>query len=178
MTKFYTTNDADGDRITQNAGIDVHNSEAEARAALLRAYDPKEWDHASAVIEPGSFSDCWIKTFQKPRIGDPLLTPFSYRQVTIQAPGSHPGGKMYWVTPDVDVLVVADIQELEACMNTHVINGQKIHTNFDYPPIPDRQFDWSAVTDNYDEGHPVGFGQTEEEAIADLMQLLAELDEQ
>lgn len=48
----------------------------------------------------------------------------------------------------------------------------KIVTRYDPPPIPLRQFDWSAVTDNYDLGSPIGRGHTEAEAIADLkMQL-------
>jgi hypothetical protein len=113
MTKFYTTNDADGDYIAENAWIDVHDSEAEARAALLKAYDPREWDRAKAVIEPGNFSDCWIKTRQKLGVGDPMLRPFSYTQMIISAPGTHPGGKEYWVTPRAYVLVVTDIREIE-----------------------------------------------------------------
>ncbi len=44
----------------------------------------------------------------------------------------------------------------------------KIITHYEYPPIPIRSFDWSAVTDNYEPGHPVGHGRTEQEAIADL----------
>ena len=48
----------------------------------------------------------------------------------------------------------------------------KIITNFVYPPIPDRRFDWSAVTDNYcgaEDSHcPIGYGPTEQEAITDL----------
>lgn len=44
----------------------------------------------------------------------------------------------------------------------------KIRTSFDNPPIPDRSFDWSAVTEDYDMGHPIGHGSTEAEAIADL----------
>jgi len=50
----------------------------------------------------------------------------------------------------------------------------KIKTSHDCPPIPDRSFDWSAVTDNYDLGHPIGHGATEAEAIADLKQQLEE----
>ena len=66
-------------------------------------------------------------------------------------------------------------------MPLHIINGVKIHTNFDYPPIPVRNMDWSAVTDDYDcdcdqDGFfstcPVGHGATEQEAIADLLQEL------
>jgi hypothetical protein len=68
-------------------------------------------------------------------------------------------------------------------MATHEINGTKIHTSFDYPPIPVRDMDWSAVTDNYEaesdsEGswstHPIGHGATEQEAIADLLDQLEE----
>ena len=48
----------------------------------------------------------------------------------------------------------------------------KIKTSFDYPPIPIRNFDWSAWDDEtYDgEGCPMGHGKTEQEAIADLLE--------
>ena len=54
----------------------------------------------------------------------------------------------------------------------------KIITNFNPQPIPLRQFDWTAVTDNYDgaEGSSnrgqIGYGFTEAEAIADLKERL------
>lgn len=48
----------------------------------------------------------------------------------------------------------------------------KIITRYDPPPIPPREFDWSAVSDNYDQGDPVGFGRTEQEARDDLLELL------
>lgn len=60
-------------------------------------------------------------------------------------------------------------------MAQHIINGIKINTNFDYPPIPARVLDWSAVTDNYEPGHPVGHGATEQEAIDDLLDQLEDL---
>ena len=51
----------------------------------------------------------------------------------------------------------------------------KIKTEFVYPPIPDRRFDWSAVNDDtYDAGCPIGYGRTEQEAIDDLMEQLEE----
>ena len=59
-------------------------------------------------------------------------------------------------------------------MAFHQINGVKIHTSFDYPPIPVRNMDWSAVTDDYDADcdqdgffstSPVGHGATEQDAI-------------
>lgn len=46
----------------------------------------------------------------------------------------------------------------------------KIRTENIYPPIPLRQFDWQATTDNYEPGCPIGFGPTEQEAVADLLE--------
>ena len=44
----------------------------------------------------------------------------------------------------------------------------KIRTTHEYPPIPIRDYDWSAIRDSYDEGDLVGYGRTEQEAINDL----------
>lgn len=54
----------------------------------------------------------------------------------------------------------------------------KIITHFVYPPIPDRRWDWSAVTDDYEPGAPMGEGATEAEAIADLKAQLADREEE
>ena len=43
-----------------------------------------------------------------------------------------------------------------------------IITSFDYPPIPIREYDWSAIRDYYDAGDPIGYGRTEQEAIDNL----------
>lgn len=58
-------------------------------------------------------------------------------------------------------------------MSDLTYRGQKIVTDHVYPPIPDRRWDWSAVTDEYDGApdagwQPHGWGRTEAEAIADL----------
>jgi hypothetical protein len=55
----------------------------------------------------------------------------------------------------------------------------KIRTEYVFPPIPTRQFDWSAVDDDsYDgEGCPIGWGATEAEAVADLMAQIEERDQ-
>ena len=45
----------------------------------------------------------------------------------------------------------------------------KINTTFVNPPIGDRSCDWEAVTDDYEDGCPIGRGRTEDEAIEDLM---------
>jgi len=47
----------------------------------------------------------------------------------------------------------------------------KIITIFDYPPIPIRKYDWSAIREDYDEGDLIGLGETEKEAIEDLIAL-------
>jgi len=56
----------------------------------------------------------------------------------------------------------------------------QIQTHYDPKPFPSRAFDWSAIdADTYDitgtdedgspySNHPVGYGPTEAEAIADL----------
>jgi hypothetical protein len=41
-------------------------------------------------------------------------------------------------------------------------------TTYINPPIPNRNFDWEAVGDYYDEGDPIGYGATEKEAIDNL----------
>lgn len=69
-------------------------------------------------------------------------------------------------------------------MALHQINGIKVRTTHEYPPIPDRSMDWSAVDDDtYDvdcdqdgffSTSPIGRGPTEEAAIADLIEQLEE----
>lgn len=53
---------------------------------------------------------------------------------------------------------------------------KKIILTHVYPPIPSRQFDWSAVRDGYEPGALIGWGATEALAIEDL--LAAEDDEE
>ena len=56
----------------------------------------------------------------------------------------------------------------------------KIRTEYVYPPIPIRQFDWSAVDDDtYDgPGCPIGTGATEQEAIDDLLRQIEEMSDE
>lgn len=44
----------------------------------------------------------------------------------------------------------------------------KVILNHVYPPIPVRQYDWSAERDGYEPGDPLGWGETPEKAIEDL----------
>jgi hypothetical protein len=57
----------------------------------------------------------------------------------------------------------------------------KILTDFVHPPIPLRGFDWSAIdSDTYDGAedsgnrHQIGWGETEQQAIDDLLEKLSE----
>jgi len=56
---------------------------------------------------------------------------------------------------------------------------RRVSVSFDYPPIPVRDFDWSAVDWNTYDGapdsgnrHQVGRGRTAEAALADLLDIL------
>ena len=50
---------------------------------------------------------------------------------------------------------------------------EKIETRHDPKPIPVRRFDWEAThSDFYEEGDPIGYGKTKEEAIEDLINQL------
>jgi hypothetical protein len=46
--------------------------------------------------------------------------------------------------------------------------SEPIQTSYVYPPIPQRDFDWCAYRDP--ERLPYGWGRTEAEAIADLIE--------
>ena len=107
---IYATQDGDDDFIARDADIRKFATEAEAAEWLLRPYRGAGWKMETASIEPGRFGDCWITTTNRPKIGDAMLAPFSYTQLHIQRPGEHPGGRQYWITPRVDVLVVARIE--------------------------------------------------------------------
>ena len=46
----------------------------------------------------------------------------------------------------------------------------KIITRHEYPPIPIRDYDWSAIRQDYEPGDPIGHGKTEQDAIKDLLE--------
>ena len=49
-------------------------------------------------------------------------------------------------------------------------NFDKIITSHDFPPIPIRDYDWSAIREDYEPGDLIGKGITEKDAIDDLLQ--------
>lgn len=108
---IYATYANDGNRIYNAAGIKAFETEEAARAWLLSSFDPAEYNHATAVIRPGEFSDAWFKFYTWDAGDENCFAPFTAEQLYIQAPGEHPGGKAWWVTPRPPVLVVAMITE-------------------------------------------------------------------
>lgn len=52
-----------------------------------------------------------------------------------------------------------------------------INLSFEYPPIPDRRWDWSATRSGYEPGELIGRGPTPEKALADLLEQEAEREE-
>lgn len=108
---IYATTDSEDGRISSSADILAFETEAAAREYLLSAYPTDEWDHATAVIEPGRFGDCWIKVHSAPGDDEPYFAPFTRDDLIILAPGQHPGGKAWWIEPRERVLIVASISE-------------------------------------------------------------------
>lgn len=53
----------------------------------------------------------------------------------------------------------------------------RIRTDYWPKPIPVRSCDWTAVSEDYEPGMPVGVGATEQEAIADLLEQQADDDD-
>ena len=110
MTKIYATQDNDGHRIWGGANIKVFDTPEDAVDFAASAWGLDEGE--TLTVEAGEFSDCWIKMRRKPVVGDHMLAPFTYNDVIIQPPGTHPGGREYWLTPRRDVLVA--VVEAEA----------------------------------------------------------------
>ena len=71
---------------------------------------------------------------------------------------------------DMDNPTQSAAQNEPAVVKYKTPEGTSIRTQFDPPPIPPRCFDWSAVTDNYEPGEPIGYGYTETEAVNDLLE--------
>lgn len=46
---------------------------------------------------------------------------------------------------------------------------EKIITSYDHPPIPIRDYDWSAIREDYEPGDLIGTGKTEQDAKDDLV---------
>ena len=63
--------------------------------------------------------------------------------------------------------------ELLPCLTKNII------TDYDCKPIPDRSHDWCARLDYFDgdEAQPIGWGETEEDAVLDLLNQMGEYED-
>lgn len=52
-----------------------------------------------------------------------------------------------------------------------------IKTEFVYPPIPIRSFDWVAYLEGTEESQEYGYGSTEKEAVGNLLIILQDKEE-
>ena len=107
----YATRAFSDNHIEENADIQAFDTEEAARTFLLGAFPDDEWDHSTAKIEAGSFSDTWIKVYGE--IEDCDIKPFAIEQLNIRARGNHPGLADYWIEPRPTILVVSEIDEKE-----------------------------------------------------------------
>jgi len=110
-TIFFATIESDDFTISENAKIRAFSTRSEAEAWLREMCDPDEDAPASITIERGNFSDCWVKTTNEPEAGA-RLSPFTLADCNIQAPGTHPGVRAWWITPRADVLVAISAREI------------------------------------------------------------------
>lgn len=101
-TKFYATIDSEYGHISEDADIFAFDTRDEAEAYLRAGYDAEDW---SVEIDDGLFGDCWIKLHREPSDDEPFFAPFTADDLIVQRPGQHPGGRVWWISPRVDVLV-------------------------------------------------------------------------
>ena len=66
---------------------------------------------------------------------------------------------------DLDAKLQAELQAMR--------RADKLRSEYSPGPWPPTR-DWSAVTDDYEPGHPIGWGASEPEAIADLCEQIAD----
>lgn len=96
---IYATADSEFNRIAEAAHIVAFATAAEA-GDYLRECNPD----IEIAIEEGDFGDCWIKLPSLPDLDD-LVSPYLRSDLIVLAPGQHPGGDCYWITPRPPILV-------------------------------------------------------------------------
>lgn len=103
--RYYYTFDSEGDKIAENAEILAIEAESEdaAQAEILKELSNSivglEPDESLTLVE-GRFGDCWIKLYYSDSIEqEGAFDPFTRDQIHVGNPGTHPGGKAWWITP-------------------------------------------------------------------------------
>jgi len=96
---FYFTLDSDAEFIEQDAEILTADDEKDAERIIMGCFNPDQWSFKGWL--PGIFSDAWFKTYVSPddESFDDAILPFVRDQMSVQHPGTHPGGRCWWITP-------------------------------------------------------------------------------
>lgn len=104
VARILATTDNDGEHINEGADIVAFDTREQAEAWLRRSYEDGLEEGETIRFEAGRFADCWIKFPHAPDDGQEIGgVPFE--QLNVQAPGTHPGGRFWWITPRAEVLV-------------------------------------------------------------------------
>lgn len=106
MTKTYMTFDADDDRIADRGTISGYDSPEEALAVARKSYEGSGF--VVTGLESARYGDCWFKVQSGPT-PDQLErwaaeADMNVDDLIVQGPGTHPGGRAWWITPRVDVM--------------------------------------------------------------------------
>lgn len=108
MTTFYAVA-TDGTRLDCNSVILSAPTDQAAIAALKAAVAAMGEELEFLGVESGNWGDAAIKVHGEPSEHDLMRWAAEIGvpadSLIVQAPGSHPGGNFYWITPAVDVLV-------------------------------------------------------------------------
>lgn len=110
---YYFTCYSDGEKIHNGARFHRAASKDEILSTM------KKWSYCAdsriVGIEEGYFSDCWAKVINEPTEDDFERWSDEYGLPSdtfiVRAPGTHPGGKFYWV--DVTVPVHVPVFKIE-----------------------------------------------------------------
>lgn len=98
---YYATTFAEEGYIKKYADIEAFKTREEAVEWLTIGAGDLDEDE-ELIIEEGRFAGVWIDA-EQPEICD--IRPFRSDQMIVRAPGSHPGGPCYWLTPEPPVLI-------------------------------------------------------------------------
>ena len=73
-----------------------------------------------------------------------------------------------------DYYGLAPLNEGELIVRLFQHGLEKVRVDYDPPPIPIRDYDWTAHDDSFEPGAPYGRGRTAREALVDLLEQVLE----
>lgn len=104
---YYLTNDSSDGMAHENAEFIKVSTKEEALTHFKEQYEDSGFI-VTGLIELFGFADCWCKCHFKP--DQDLLENLagqigcSVDDIHVSAPGTHPGGRSWWITPHINML--------------------------------------------------------------------------